>query len=154
MELKIFIDRLKDGHIEKFSFQAPSAFLDLNEKDLTCSGLIEIQGEAYIATDHLILKLELSTTISMPCSICNEQTEIKLHVPDFYHAEPLHEIKGAVFDYTECLREDILIQIPQFTECHGGKCPERENIKNFLKKETSSTSSSASSTVHFPFSDL
>jgi uncharacterized metal-binding protein YceD (DUF177 family) len=154
MELKIFIDRLRDGHIEKFSFKAPSAFLDLNEKDLSCSAPIDIDGEAYIATDHLILKLDLSTTISMPCSICNEPTEIKLHVPDFYHAEPLQEIKGAVFDYTECLREDILIQVPQFTECHGGKCPERENIKNFLKKEIPSANSTPSSHVHFPFSNL
>lgn len=154
MELKIFIDRLKDGHIDKFSGELTPDFLQVREKELTFTGPIKLKGEAYLASDHLILRLHIETKLSMPCSICNEPTELKINVPDFYHTELISEIRSSIFDYSEALREDILLQVPQFIECHGGKCPERENIKVYLKKEKVPGSKQAASHVHFPFSDL
>lgn len=154
MEFKIFIDRLKDGHIEKFSKTIPASVFELKEDDLTFKEPIEIKGEAYLATDHLIVKLKAKTKISLPCSICNEPTLIPIEISDFYHAEPVAEIRGSVFDYLELLREDILIQVPQFTECHGGNCPERENLKKFMKKENTESSTQNKSNHHFPFSQL
>lgn len=154
MELKIFIDRLKDGHIEKFSGELSTDFLQIKEEELTFTAPITLKGEAYLAIDHLILRLHIETKLSMPCSICNHPTELKVNVPDFYHAAPLSEIRSSIFDYTEALREDILLQVPQFIECNNNKCPERENIKVYLKTEKEPGQTPKASHVHFPFSDL
>ena len=154
MELKIFIDRLKEGSIEKLEGEVPPNFLELDDRDLQCTSPVKLKGQAYIATDHLLIQLHIETKIFMPCSICNEPTEIKIKIPDFTHVEPLSEIRSSIFDYTELLREDILLSLPQFTECHNGKCPERDLIKNYLKKEKKAEKSSSGEAVHFPFSDI
>lgn len=154
MELKVYIDRLKEGAIEKFSGDIPSSFLDLIDKDLVCDHPVHVKGDAYLANDHLIVNLELKATVKIPCSICNQMTEISLHVPDFTHAEPISLIKGSIFDLSELIREDILIQIPQFVECNQGNCPERETIKKFLKKKKEDGTSKEATQVYYPFSDL
>lgn len=154
MELKIFVDRLKDGHIEKLTQEIPSDFLGVQEDDLSFIAPITLKGESYLASDHLIIKLHIETKISMPCSICNQPTELHIVVPDFYHAEPMENIRSSVFDYSELLREDILLQVPQFTECNKGNCPERDSIKGFLKKEKTQEAKAKTSPMHFPFSDL
>lgn len=154
MELKIFIDRLKDGHIEKFKLEVPCDFLGIQEDDLSFIAPVTLKGESYLASDHLILKLHIETKISMPCSVCNEPTELPIVIADFTHAEPLENIRSSVFDYTEALREDILLQVPQFTECNRGNCPQRDSIKGFLKAEKAAEAKKSPGPMHFPFSDL
>ena len=154
MELKIFVDRLKEGSIEKLEGEVPPDFLEVGDQDLKCTSPVKLKGQAYIATDHLLIQLHIETKISMPCSICNEPTEIKINIPDFTQVEPLSEIPSSVFDYTDLVREDILLSLPQFTECHDGKCPERDLIKNYLKKEEKAKKPASEEAVHFPFSDL
>jgi hypothetical protein len=77
--------------------------------------------------------------------------ECPLLVEDFYHAEPLAEIPSALFDYTELVREAILLQVPAFAECRQGNCPERTVIKKFL---TSTEAPPSSPDSHFPFAHL
>jgi predicted SprT family Zn-dependent metalloprotease len=55
MELKIYIDRLKDGKLEKLSASVPTAFLDTHDAELSFQDTLTLSGEAYIANDHLIL---------------------------------------------------------------------------------------------------
>lgn len=143
---KIYVDRLKDSEVEKIDLQVTPTFLEVNDEELSFQNPVTLSGEAYLASDHLILQLKARTQASMPCSICNNQIEISIAVENSYHSIPLAELKGAIFDYTELLREAILLQAPQFTECQNGKCPERENVKKFLKKPSTST--------HFPFAEL
>jgi uncharacterized metal-binding protein YceD (DUF177 family) len=101
----------------------------------------------------LILKIKIQTKAMMPCSICNELTEIDIDIPDFYHTEPVQDIPGSVLDYSDIIREDILLEIPQFCECQG-KCPERENVKKYFKDSNKQEKVSAVKNVHFPFSEL
>lgn len=149
MELVIYVDRLKDGLVEKFAGTTNTEFLG---KDPLFQENLTLSGEAYVTSDHLILKLQAKTVTWLPCSICNELTEVPLSLSDFYHAEPLSEIPS-VFDFSELLREDILLQLPLFVEC-GGNCPHREEIKKFLKNPAEESVKGSLHDVQFPFSDL
>ena len=154
MELKVYIDRLKDGGEEKLSASISTAFLEIEDSELTFDETLSLSGEAYVTDDHLILRFEAKTCAYVPCSICNSPVKIPILLSNFYHAEPIEEIPSAVFDFSEILREDILIQVPLFAECQNGNCPEREHVKNILKQTPSGQNPASSHSVQFPFSNL
>jgi uncharacterized metal-binding protein YceD (DUF177 family) len=142
--MKIYIDRLKEGQTLKIDESLSPDFLDVHEKDLLFAEPVRLEGEAYLANEHLILHLNIETTARLPCAICNDPVNLRISIKNIYLTEPLAEIKRAVFEVTEEVRESILLQTPLFTECNGGKCPERENLKPFLKEDV----------TNFPFADL
>ena len=150
MELKIYTDRMRDGQGDSFKGTISTDTLIPKELDVALSDNIEISGEAYLAGDHLILKLKAEATAKIPCSICNELVAVPITLDDFYHTEPLESIPAGVFDFSELLRNDLLLELPQFAECQG-KCPEREGIKKFFKKTNEKNSSQ---NAQFPFSGL
>lgn len=147
---KIYIDRLKDGHIEHIKEEISNDFLDINDPDLLFSPLSTIEGETYLANDHLILRLKVQLEVTIPCSICNAPVTLPLLIQNFYHTEELSSLKKPIFDYAPLLREAILLNAPDYTECNEGFCPERKNIKKFLHREETN----ASSHKQFPFADL
>ncbi|MBS0605236.1 MAG: hypothetical protein JSS60_09420 [Verrucomicrobia bacterium] len=150
--LKIYIDRLKGGHTHKIEETLPPEFMDLDDDELLFEEPIHVSGDAYLADDHLIIHLNITTSALLPCSICNDAVETPIAIKNIYLTEPLAEIKGAIYDCAEQVRETILLQTPLFTECNNGKCPERESIKKFLKPEEKP--SAPGDIVHFPFADL
>jgi hypothetical protein len=87
----------------------------------------------------------------MPCAICNEMLNTELKVDHFYHTEPIAEIPNAIFDFSAPLREALLIELPQYFECCGGKCPHRAALTPYLR---SSKKSEDGKNHHFPFADL
>lgn len=147
MELKIYVDRLKEGKKEVFHGKISSDFM-VQESDLFFDKDMELDGEAYVAGDHLIIKLTAKVLAYMPCSICNKPTAFPLILSDFYHAESLEDNPSPTFDFSELLRTDLLLQLPSFIECQGN-CPERANIKKYLKQDTAKNDN-----THFPFSNL
>ncbi|MGE5195829.1 MAG: YceD family protein [Anaerolineae bacterium] len=153
-DFKIYIDRLKDGRSEKIEEQASSDFLDVQEEELSFPETVSIKAEAYLTDDHLIIHLSAKTLAKMPCSICNESILVPIHLSDFYHAEPLNELKSPIFDFTSLLREALLLQLPSFIECRGGKCPERETINKFLKDKDQPIQDLPPHPTYFPFADL
>jgi uncharacterized metal-binding protein YceD (DUF177 family) len=144
MAFNIFIDRLKGGATEKIEETHDSAFLGPDETDLKFGEAVKVKGTAYLTDDHLVIQMRAATMIQMPCAVCNKLQGIKL-VGEFTTAEPIAEIRGAVFDYSEALREALLLELPKTIECNGGKCPERAAIKPYLQEETR---------TYFPFADL
>ncbi len=144
-EFHILIDRLKGGQTHKIDLNESPAFLGPDEPELKFHRPVFVKGEAYLTDDHLIIHLKAETRIQMPCAVCNEMIEIELKVDDFYHAEPISEIRGAIFDFQGALRESLLIELPRTAEC-GGKCKERESIAPYIKSENERT--------HFPFTDM
>jgi uncharacterized metal-binding protein YceD (DUF177 family) len=151
---KIFTDRLKDGHAETIQEETPSDFLDIHEKELSFPEPVRISGQAYLAENHLVIQLHIETSAELPCSICNSPTKVPIIVDDFYNTEAIEDLRSPIFDYTESLREAILLQLPSFVECSGGNCPERENIKKYLKQPKSQEKEKPSPRVHFPFANL
>jgi uncharacterized metal-binding protein YceD (DUF177 family) len=154
--LKVYVDRLKDGHHLKIKEILPPNFLDVQDEELLFQEPVHISGEIYLAEDHLVMHLTIGTSALLPCSICNGAVCSPIAIKDVYLTEPLEEIKNALFDVTERIRETILLQIPLFTECNQGKCPEREKIKPFLKSEETSLASKSipKEVTYFPFADL
>jgi uncharacterized metal-binding protein YceD (DUF177 family) len=144
--LKVFTDRLKDEEVQAISETIPSSLLQAEENELHFDDSVSINGKAYLASDHLVIDLKISATAKMPCIVCNEEAPFSMQIQDFTHTVALEEIPSAVYDYTEEVRSAILLKIPQFFECHEGKCPTRGEVKKYLKEPGCDT--------HSPFSDL
>ncbi len=132
---KIFVEQLRDGHIEQIQETYPSDFLDIHEKELAFIGKVVVDGEAYLANEDLILNLNISASAKLPCSICNNEVVSEIQIFHFYHSEPLAEIKGGVYNMQNILRETILLETPAFAECNQGKCPRRNDISNYLVQQ-------------------
>lgn len=146
---RIHIERLRDGQETQISEKLSPEFLEVSEEALSFYKPISVQGKAYVAGDSLILNLEVLATAVIPCAICNKPVEIEVSVDNFYHAEPLEEIKGGTFDFRDVIREAILVDIPHFAECNDGKCPARKEIKKYLKEPEQ-----ADEEGYHPFADL
>lgn len=146
--LKIFTEQLRHGKREMIEHVLPSDLLDLNEPDISFHSPVHLKGEAYETDEHLILHLFAHTEVQMPCSVCNQMTVVPLQAEDIYHTIPLNELKSTIFDFTDIVREELVLLIPQFVECQEGKCPERSTVTKFMK------SPKVSDEHHFPFADL
>lgn len=153
-QFKIYIDRLRSGQKKEIEENFDPAFLDIQEADLQFPKPVAVQGETYIADDHLILHLNLETTAILPCSICNEPTPLPIAIKNLYLTIPLETVRGAIFDFSTELREAILLQIPLFAECGNGKCPQREQLKKYLTDTTKGAAGLPAHEVHFPFSEF
>ncbi len=147
----IYIDRLREGKTEKIEDDLDPSFLDINEPELKFQEKVKTKGEAYLADDHFVLRLKAETTALMPCIICNNMTPVILNVENFYFSISLNELLSPIFDFSDPLREAILLELPQYTECEHGKCPERENMKVYLNKKPPSDDTAS---THYPFSAL
>jgi uncharacterized metal-binding protein YceD (DUF177 family) len=145
----ILIDRLKGGHTQKIEGSFDPAFLAVEEPALRFTNKVMVKGEAYLTDAHLIIHLKASTQATMPCAICNRMIETDLKVDNFYHTEPIEEIRSAHFNFSEALREAILIELPRTVECNQGKCPERDVMAPYLRSEKRSDK-----TTYFPFADM
>ena len=150
-ELKIFIKQLQTDHQEKIDLTVSPDFFELSESELIMEAPVSVKGEIYVTDHHLILHLDAKTRAKMPCAICNNLTDLSLEAK-IYESLPLSEIEDSLFDYSSFVKEELLLQIPLFAECESN-CPERSNLKAFLKKEEPKKSAPHENT-HFPFSDL
>lgn len=148
--LKIYIDRLRHEHKVVIQETLPPQFMDVNEEGLQFKAPITVSAECYLAEDHLVIHLSVSTTALLPCAICNELVEHPIKIKNLYSTIPLDDIKGAIFDLTQEIRDQVLLQLPLFTECSQGECPERIAMKKFLKPAPESPIEPE----HFPFKNL
>ena len=136
-QFRIYVERLRDGQTETLKESFPSDFLEVHEKDLSFPGPVEIEGEAYIADEMLILHMDIKAAALIPCIICSEPVQVEIAIPGFYHAVPLAEIKTGVYSFMELLREIVLLETPSLAECRAGKCPQRQELQKYFKKEPS-----------------
>lgn len=149
---RIYVDQLHDGRETSIDEVIEPAFLHINETDLIFKKDVAVQGEAYLASNDLVLHLNVKAEALIPCAICNELVPITINVKDFYFTEPLSEIKSGIFSFEELLRETILIEVPLFAECNEGHCPQRSEMAKFMKEPKGKNGESEES--YHPFSDL
>lgn len=150
---KIYIDQLRDGHSEKISENLDPEFLGVREEDLNFVDPVDVEGEAYLADNDLVLHLDVHTLATIPCAICNEAVKVPIDLTNFYHTTPTVEIKSGIFNFRETLRENILLNTPLFAECNNGQCPEREELKKFFRENDSPNKDSEDEGYH-PFAHL
>lgn len=151
---KIYIHRLNNGQIHKHEENCSPDFLDVSENFLKFEENIHITGSSYLADDHLITQLTIHTAATIPCSICNEAVRIPIGIKDLYLSMPIVDIKGAIYDLTDEIRESILLQVPQFAECGPGCCPQRAHVEQLFGKKVKAEKKAARDSTHFPFSEL
>lgn len=145
----ILIDRLKGGQVQKIEEVFAPEFLGVDEPDLKFHAPVKIKGDAYLTDTDLILRLQAKTSAVMPCVVCNQLIETELKVENYYLAQPINEIRDGVFNYTEQLREALLIELPKYVECNSGKCPERTTLAPYLRSKEREEK-----TTYFPFADM
>lgn len=133
---KIYVDRLRHGEVNEISITTPPTFLHVNEPELRFRYPVSINGRAYLAESDLILNLHIQSEAEMPCSICNEWTSFPIDIQNFYLTKPVSEISSHIFDFSEDVREVILLEVPFVVECSGGKCPSRKEIEEYLAPPT------------------
>lgn len=150
----LFINPLKKGKTEEIDHQFSPEFLDVREEDLEFNHPVDVKGSAYVAGDDLILNLSIHTKATIPCSMCNDPVDVDVSLKDFYYVELLENIKSGVFEMQDTIREAILVETPSFVECHGGKCPQREQLEKYLTQPEEGEETGLESGDFHPFQDL
>lgn len=145
--LIIHTEQLKTGVFHSIDQILPPTFLQIEEKELSFKSPIELKGKIYSTDDHLIINFTAKTEAGIPCSLCNQMTFIPLQTQEIYHTIPLVELKTTIFDLSDIIREEIVLLIPQFIECQGGRCPERKSLSKLMKSKSTSNH-------HYPFSEF
>ncbi len=143
---KIYVRRLKEGQTEKIVENLSPDFMGVSEAELAFKVPVVIEGEASVADDVLVLRLHIETEATMPCSICNQNVQVKISIPDLCHTEEIANIKSSVFDYQEVVREAILLELPFIAECNHGDCPERATMAKYISKNLDQENSYGSPT--------
>lgn len=150
----IYLDRLKEGRSQKIQDEVSADFLEIDEEDLHFEEKVQIDVEAYLAEDHLVLHMSASTSATAPCTICNQPTKTILEIKNVYHTEDLKEVRSYVFNFKDILRETLLLELAHFVECNEGNCPERTSLVGFLSKNETPAEKNTTHPTYFPFADL
>ncbi len=145
----IYVDRLRTGKEEKIEEVFPPDFFEVNGPELSFEKNVLVKGKAYLATDTLILDLNIETEASLPCSICNQKTSVPIVLRHVIHAVPLEEIPSKVYSYRPFLRETILLETPPLIECHEGNCPQRKEITKYMHQ-----TKEGKEELYHPFADF
>lgn len=133
--IKIFIDRLLNEGEFSQKGTLEGDILELKEGEGKAFNLC-YDLKAYITDGHLLITFDTSCDITRACKICNENTSVSIKLKKQTHSEPIEEIKKGAYEASVCIRDAILLALPEFVEC-GGNCPEREFVKKFLKSQNS-----------------
>lgn len=149
-EFKIYVDRLRGGHEKKIDECLSPDFLDIKEADLSFEKEVILEGTTYLAEQELVFNFSVNTEALLSCAICSAKVPIEIKVKNYYHMEPLENLKSGVFNYKELLRETILLEVPLIAECANGNCPKRKEILKYLKTDSEAVQEDG----FHPFADL
>jgi len=130
--LKVYIDRLRGGTTERFDLQVDAVELGLVDGQWSFKDSVSIDGQVYLANGELIVQMDLSAGLTMPCKVCNEGTDVEIKLAKLYHVQSVREIPSGVLDLSDLIREQILLEAPQFAECGEGSCPTRAEISKYM----------------------
>jgi len=133
-DLIIYTDRLIGGKVEEVDCMVSPAFIGVVENDFQFVDPVHVKGAFYLADDHLVGHLVITTTLRQPCSVCNTISPFPLTIENYYIAEPLENIPSGLYYPHEGIREAILLEAPNFSECHGGNCPSRSALTPFIRQ--------------------
>lgn len=131
---KLNLDVLKKGKTEELKFSVPCDFLDVHDAYLHFHGNVDVQGEAYIVDTRVVLHLDVVAHAIVPCIVCNGEADVEVCLHNFYHVEDISESRQPIYDFSTILREEILVECPQYSECHNGQCPDRNVVNQYLSQ--------------------
>lgn len=133
----VYVDRLKGDNEEEIAETIDPQALGMQESDeLTVTAPVEIEGRAYMADEYLVVDLDITASITIPCAFCNQDFVLDVDVQHSIHEEPISDIKHGVFDIIPLVREAIFLEVPLYPLCGGKVCLHRDEIEKYLKKES------------------
>ena len=112
----INIDQLRKTGNLSLNMTLPSDFLELEESELHFGAEIVLQGEAYVVDERLILHLDMIVPAILVCTICSGDAHKDVKIDNFYHVEETKKLKSTIYDFSNVLRQEILLEVPQFAE--------------------------------------
>lgn len=128
----LFLDDLSREEEVSLAFELDPSFLDLTEKDeAQPSKPIVAQGTASLVGEFICLNLDVQCSFMLPCALCNEKFEYEVSA-SIEHQEPVENIKQRKWDFTDLVREAILLEVPFFPQCGGETCRHRDEIQKYL----------------------
>jgi hypothetical protein len=136
--MRIYIDRLKEGQEEIFDEKvAVAEIFDTEEVGTLVEQPIDLEYKAYLAGHELVIEWRaIKADCFVTCTICNERFAFPVVIEGGRHIEPLDAIRGAVFNPSSLVREQILLEVPAYAECTEGACPQRETLKRYIEKDS------------------
>lgn len=129
----IYIDRLRDGKEEELHVTTSSQEIGVTIEDDTRILDVECSGTAYLSSDYLILSLAISYAFNATCRKCNELSKEKRELPMQSYTLLLESIRGSVYNYNSVIREAILLDIPEYTECREENLAQCNEILAYIK---------------------
>lgn len=133
--LPIYLERLAHEHVEKISEALPPELFQLSESDeLQAHDTVAVTAEAYVSDGFLIITYSVSTAFTTRCGFCNESFSLPVQLSHCTVEIPLDEIKHGYFDFSELLRQELLLQVPYYPLCGGEQCNNRAEVEKYLKK--------------------
>lgn len=127
--LFIYPDRLREGNTETLKGLIPGEAIGPE-----FSKGILVEGEAYVTGERLVLSLNLSGEVALPCKICNCLVAVPLGIRGYCHVEELEDVRQGKIDLTPIVRGILLVEVPSFVECEG-RCLERGAVEQLIKKD-------------------
>ncbi len=149
----VFTDQLKDGKSLPIKETLEPKELDLVGLEPVFSAPIVVEGTSYLAEDHLVIQLDIASSVILPCCICNAPVNLPLVLENVYITKSLEDVSSGKAYFSDDIREAILLETPVFIECNEGSCPERIQIQNYLKQSPSKADQSQEN-IHYPFDHL
>lgn len=134
-ELPIYIDRLRDGRVEKITEELDPKVLDISDSEIDWPGPVYVTGEAYLAEDFLLVSLSIKAEVLLHCRVCNEQFSYPITLSKIDQEVPLEEIHDAAFDALALIREVLLVEIPFYPQCGGAACNNRSKLEKYFSKD-------------------
>ncbi len=136
-EFVINLDQLRKRKNHPLNMTVSSDFLGIEEGALHFGPQVDIEGEAYIVDERLILHLDVLVPAILTCTICNGDVQKTVKINNLYHIEEIAQIKSPTFDIAPILRQEILLEVPNYVECREGNCPQREIFKAYMGRNQS-----------------
>lgn len=150
----VLIEHLREGKSTPIDESFAPTTLELNDEELSFIDPVSIKGSGYLAEDLLVIQIDITGACYLPCAVCNKPVKIPLVLKNTYITKPLSECSSGKAYFMQDLREAILLEVPSFTECNEGKCPERTHMKEYLKQPAPKTPRQEESDLYYPFDDL
>jgi uncharacterized metal-binding protein YceD (DUF177 family) len=134
--LRVRIDGSHSDCEVEFEERLPPKFLDLPHGDeLSLVSDILVSGKAYRASEWIMIQANVTVSMHLPCSVCNEMCAFSVELMPWKRSVPASSVKDGMIDVSELLREDILLEVPFFVRCHGDTCRNADEFRKYYVSE-------------------
>jgi len=149
MPLQVNIRHLEDGDL-RLRGELPVAELDLPNNDELIRARLPLRYDltAQRIADAILVQGRIELTLDCECARCLKPFQHRLELDPWTAHLPLEGpdkavVKDDLADLTPCLREDILLEVPQHPLCEAGCAGLPNRVKENKTKSASQTESSS-----------